>query len=141
LRLLNNKRGNVRVIEAFLASILLLSSLTLIPSVRKHEGNPTETLSSTARQILLSLNSNGHLSNLLDEENWTALRSCVQAFVPLTMWFNLTVFNPDMVPLNDAQITSGTAISENTAAFDCVIASLSSSFSVYIVRLQLGRLD
>jgi len=138
---MNDKRGNVRVIEALLASILLLSSLTLIPIAQKHEDNSVEMLSSTAKQVLLGLNSDGHLSNLVDEENWTAIRSSVQACIPLTTWFNLTVYDADMVPLNDTPITSGTAISENTASVDCLIASLNSSFSVYIIRLQVGRLD
>jgi hypothetical protein len=136
----NDKKGQVRVVEALLASLLLLSSLTLIPAVQKRSENTAETLSSTARQVILSLNSDGHLSSLVDEEKWTAIRSCVQSCLPFTMWFNLTVFDENMTCLNDVPICSGSPVSENTASVDCVIASLNSDFSVYILRLQVGRL-
>jgi hypothetical protein len=56
------------------------------------------------------------------------------------MWFNLTVFDENMTCLNDVPICSGSPVSENTASVDCVIASLNSDFSVYILRLQVGRL-
>jgi hypothetical protein len=42
MRLLNNRKGQVRVIEAFFASIMLMSCLTLIPAqttVKTQTGN------------------------------------------------------------------------------------------------------
>jgi hypothetical protein len=141
LKLLNDRKGQIRVIEALFASLLLLSSLALIPAPQKPSHNSLETLSSKAMQVLVTLESDGHLSNLVDERNWTAIRSYVQSFVPVTLWFNLTVFDEEMAPLNSVQMCSGTAISENVASADCVIASTSSSFAVYTVRLQLATVE
>jgi hypothetical protein len=140
MRLLRDKRGNVRVIEALLASMLLLSSLTLIPVAQERAENPAGTLASTARQALLSLNGDGHLSDLIDQRDWGAIRSCVQSCFPFSMWFNLTVFDENMTCLNSVPISTGSLASQNTASVDIVIANTNSTFSVYVVRLQIGRL-
>lgn len=140
MRLINDRKGNVRVVEALLASLLLLSSLTLIPVAQKRSDNPAETLDLTATQVLLSLNGDGHLSSLIDLRDWGAIRSCVQSCFPLSVWFNLTVFDENMACLNPVPISTGSLICENTASVDTVIASMNSTFSVYVVRLQVGRL-
>ena len=140
MRLFRDKKGNVRVIEALLASLLLLSSLTLIPMAQKRQDNQVETLSSTAMQTLLSLNSDGQLSSLVDEANWAALRCLIQSCISPTLWFNLTVFDENMVCLNPTPICSGSLISQNTASVDFAIAGISGNFHVYIMRLQVGRL-
>jgi hypothetical protein len=139
MRLLEDKTGQVRIVEALLASMLLLSSLTLIPAAQEHVGNSAGTFASMATQTLLTLNSDGSLASLVDEENWTAIRSCVQSCLPLSVWFNITVFDANMDCLNTVPICSGSLISENTASVDTMIASSNSTFSVYIVRLQVGR--
>jgi hypothetical protein len=141
MRLLNDNKGQIRTIEAFFASILLLSALTLIPAVKKHSNDSTETLSSTAHNILLSLDSNGHLADLISNESWVNLRSCIQSSLSLMVWFNLTVFNENMTPINDIPITSGNLVNDRITAMDYVCASTSSNYLVYILRLQLAEVD
>jgi hypothetical protein len=141
MRLLNDKRGNMRVVEGLLASLLLLSSLTLIPVVQKHHENPVEDLTETANQLLLSLNGEGDLSRLVDEENWSAIRSSIQVCLSPMIWFNFTVFDENMICLNDILICSGNLIGENAVAVEYVMPSLSSNFHVYLVRLQVGRFN
>ncbi len=141
MRLLKNNKGQIRVIEAFFASVLLLSSLTLIPAIQRNSNNSTGTLSSTALDVLMNLDDKGNLANLVDDRNWTQLESCIQSYVPLTVWFNLTVFNENMEQLNDVPISSGSAVSENIEAADYVCASMNRNYAVYIVRLQLAAVD
>ncbi len=141
MRLLKDNKGQIRVIEAFFASVLLLSSLTLIPTIQRNSNNSTGTLSSTALDVLMNLDDNGNLANLVDNRNWTALRSCVQSCIPFTVWFNLTVFNENMTQINDVPICSGSAISENIEAADYVCASVNRNYAVYIIRLQLAAVD
>ena len=141
MRLLKDNKGQIRTIEAFFASILLLSALTLIPAVKDNSNDPTKTLSSTARNILLSLDSNGHLANLIGNENWANLRGCIQSSLSPMVWFNLTVFNENMTPMNDIPITSGSPVNDRIAAVDYVCASTSSNYAVYIIRLQLAEVD
>ena len=141
MRLLKDKKGQIRTIEAFFAAILLLSSLTLIPMAKEHSSDPTEVLSSTAYNILISLDSNGELARLIDNESWINLKNCIQSALSPMLWFNLTVFDESMTRVNDIPITSGTAVNDRIAAVDYVCASTSSNYAVYIIRLQLAGVD
>jgi hypothetical protein len=141
VRLLKDNKGQIRIIEAFFASILLLSSLTLIPVVQKNSSDSTEILSSTAHNILMSLDSNGHLASLISNESWINLKSCIQSSLSPMVWFNLTVFDENMTPINDIPITSGSPVNDRIVAVDYVCASTSSNYAVYIIRLQLAGVD
>jgi hypothetical protein len=141
MKLLKDNKGQIRVIEAFFASILLLSSLTLVPVVQRNLGDSADVLSSTALSVLASLDSNGHLADLVDSEDWTAIRSSVESCIPLSVWFNLTVFDENMTRLNDVPICSGSVVNDDIAAADYVCASTSANYVIYILRLQLAAVD
>ena len=141
MRLLKDNKGQIRIIEAFFASILLLSSLTLIPVVQKSSSDSTEILSSTAHNILISLDSDGQLASLISNESWINLKSCIQSSLSPMVWFNLTVFDENMTCINDVPICSGSAVSDRIVAVDYVCASTSSNYAVYIIRLQLALVD
>ena len=140
MRLISDKKGQVRVIEAFFASVLLLSCLTLVPAqtdLEESSGN----LSSTAENVLLSLDSNGKLGLLVDSADWVTLKSCVESALPLTVWFNLTVFDKDMNCLNDFPMCNGGAVSEQIVSIQYVCASQNSTYQIYILQLQLAVVD
>ena len=141
MRLLKDKKGQIRIIEAFFASILMLSSLTLIPMVQERSSDSTETLSSAAYNILMSLDSDGQLASLIGNESWVNLKSCVQSSLSPMVWFNLTVFDETMNRINDVPVTSGTAVNDRIAAVDYVCAGTDGNYAVYIVRLQLAEVD
>ena len=141
MRLLKDKKGQIRIIEAFFASILMLSSLTLIPMVQERSSDSTETLSSAAYNILMSLDSDGQLASLIANESWVDLKSCVQSSLSPMVWFNLTVFDETMNRINDVPVTSGTAVNDRIAAVDYVCAGTDGNYAVYIVRLQLAEVD
>ena len=141
MRLLKDKKGQIRTIEAFFAAILLLSSLTLIPMVQEHSSDSTELLSSTAYNILMSLDSNGQLASLIGNESWINLKSCIQSSLSPMAWFNLTVFDENMTRVNDIPITSGSAVNDRIAAVDYVCANTGSNYAVYVIRLQLAGVD
>ena len=141
MRLLKDKKGQIRTIEAFFASILMLSSLTLIPMVQERSSDSTETLSSAAYNILMSLDSDGQLASLIANESWVDLKSCVQSSLSPMVWFNLTVFDETMNRINDVPVTSGTAVNDRIAAVDYVCAGTDGNYAVYIVRLQLAEVD
>jgi hypothetical protein len=140
LRLINDKKGQVRVIEAFFASVLLLSCLTLVPAQTDLEGS-SGNLSSTAENVLLSLDSNGKLGLLVDSADWVTLKSCVESALPLTVWFNLTVFDKDMNSLNKFPMCNGGAVSEQIVSIQYVCASQNSTYQIYILQLQLAVVD
>lgn len=141
MRLLKDNRGQIRIIEAFFASVLLLSSLTLIPTAQNNSNNSTEILASTAHNVLISLDGNGHLANLISSQSWIDLKSSIQSSLSPMIWFNLTVFDENMTRINDIPICSGSAVSDRIVAVDYICASTSSNYAVYIIRLQLAVVD
>ena len=65
MRLLRNRKGQIRILEAFFASMLILSSLALVPSKMTVEKFHFSTLYSVGMQVLTTLDSNGTLSKLI----------------------------------------------------------------------------
>ena len=137
----NDTRGMVRVVEALLASLLILSTLALVPSDFVVEPTHYSTLSSQGTQVLVSLDSNGVLSKQIEDGNWTALKNCVQSMLPVTFWFNLTVFDENMDVLNDVFVSNGSPVSEDIIAVNYACATSGETFAVYLVRLQLAEVS
>jgi hypothetical protein len=140
MRLLKDKKGQVRVIEAFFASMLLLSCLTLIPAQISPK-NSMGDISWKTENVLSSLDGDGHLANLVDDHEWVTLGQCVESALPLTTWFNLTVYDKNMNVLNHYPISNGGAISDNIVSYDYVCALQNSTFAVYVLRMQLAVTD
>ena len=138
MKLLRDKKGVARVIEAFLASMLLMSCLAMIPA-QPNLQDSTGNLASTAQNVLLSLDGNGHLATLIDNRDWTGLKNSIASALPLTVWFNLTVFDVNMHVLNDFPICNGGAVSDSIVSVDYVCASQNSSYTIYILQLQLSQ--
>ena len=138
----SDRRGQIRVIEAFFASMLILSTLTMIPAFQpRSPAAPSNVLSSQALNALTILDGDGHLSALVDEGNWTALRLCVAALVSPAVWFNVSVFTQNMVPLNNVTISNGAPASDCIASAEYLCVSTSEAFVGYVVRLQLAAVD
>ena len=128
----------MRVIEAFLASVLLMSCLALIPA-QKNLANSNENLDSVAQNVLLGLNGNGRLAKLVDDRDWADLKGSLESALPLTVWFNLTVLDQNMNVLNPFPISNAGTVSAKIVSTDYICASQSSDYSVYILRLQLSQ--
>jgi len=141
MRLLNDKKGQIRIIEAFFASALILSSLALIPSGTPVTTSDTQVLSSTATHVLTTLDSDGYLSTLIENGSWMTLRECVESALSPSIWFNLTVFNDNMQQINDIQISSGNPVGQTVVSTEYVCASVSADYNIYIIRLQLSTVS
>lgn len=140
-RLLKDKRGQVRVIEAFLASMLILSCLTLVPSQSTGISRSSLNLDSTAQNVILSLDNNGQLARCIDNQNWASLSNCLQSALPLTVWYNLTVYDSNGACLNSYPISNGGAISNRVSSITYICASPNSTYQVYMLQLQLAVMD
>jgi hypothetical protein len=140
LRFLNNKKGQVRVIEAFFASMLLLGCLALIPA----QATPrisTVNIVWKAQNVLLTLDGDGHLADLIDNHDWASLEQIVESALPLTTWFNLTVSDQNQNILNPFPISNGGAFSGNIVSYNYVSVSQSRTFAIYVLQLQLAVMD
>ena len=140
MRLLSNKKGQVRVIEAFLASMLIMSCLALIPTQATPKSSEVN-LAWKAQNVLLALDSNGQLSSLVDNRDWAKLDQCIESALPLTTWFNLTVYDNNKNTLNDIPISNGGLVSDRISSVEYVCVSQKSTFAVYVLQLQLAVMD
>jgi hypothetical protein len=137
LRLLSNKKGQARMIEAFLATLLLIGCIALVPAYSA-KTQPND-LTSFALEKLIALDNNGQLAVLIETGNWTALKHCIDSVIPLTLWYNLTVFDENMNAICPFLLCSSGPVSDNIYSVDYVSASPISSYSVYVLRLQLSQ--
>jgi hypothetical protein len=138
VRLLKDNRGQMRIIEAFFASILLFSVLTLVSTPRKARDTSDQTLISMGQNALMTLDNNGYLSRLIENESWITLRECIKSALPPTVWFNLTVFDEKNTALNNIPMSSGSPVTEKIVSLDYVCASQSRNYSIHLIRLQLA---
>lgn len=142
MKLLKNRKGQIRVIEAFFASVLMLSSLSLIPLSPNFTGSPAgdeeAVLSSIAYRTLVSLDAGGQLGELVANRNWSALKGLLQSCLSPAVWFNVTVFDQNLVCLNDEFICNGGLVGARVYSVDYVCARANASYAVYLIRLQLA---
>jgi hypothetical protein len=137
LRIIKNNKGQARIIEAFLATLLLIGCIAIIPTYST-KTQPYD-FSSFAIETLTSLDNNGKLAVLIDSRDWVTLRSCIDLALPLTLWYNLTVFDENMKPVNPFPLCSSGTVSDNIDSSDYVSVSPSSTYRVYLIRLQLSQ--
>ena len=71
----------------------------------------------------MTLDSNGQLANLVDSHDWAGLEKNVESTLPLTTWFNLTVYDKNLNILNPYPISNGGAISDKIVSVDYVCVS------------------
>ena len=141
MRILRNKKGQMRIIEAFFASILLLSVLTLIPPHVSLTGKYDQTLISAGRNALLTLDSQGYLSQMIENGTWSAIATCLSHLLPTAVWFNLTVSAENGTVLNDLLMCNGSPTSGTIQSVNYVCATQNPNFSIYLITLQLSGLS
>jgi hypothetical protein len=141
MRLKENRKGAVHVIEAFFAAVLLMSCLAIIPSPDAAPASTDNHLASTAQNLLVSLDNNGRLGCLIENNDWAGLKSSLASALPLTYWFYLTVYDQNMTCLNPYPISNTGAINNKIASINYVCVSQSSNYAIYVLQLQLSTVD
>ena len=114
-----------------------MACLSIVPATSNPKDS-TGTLVSMAQNVLLSLDNNGQLSTLIDNRNWISLKDSIESALPLTVWFNLTVFDRNMNSLNSFPLCNAGAVSDKVVSLEYVCASQNSTYTIYILRLQLS---
>jgi len=139
MKLKKRRSGQIRILEAFFAALLIFASLFLIPSPPTSENNSPNDLYSIGMNTLLQLDADGSLSKLIKNKDWNRLRNILQQVLPNGVWFNLTVLNNAGAQLNDVLISNGQPISDKIVSIEYLCAASSPTYSIYIIYLQLAR--
>jgi hypothetical protein len=135
----NENKGQIRIIEAFLAVLIIFSSfaisanLTVTKNTTNHDDLPSIGL-----QALMKLNSDGSLGEWINCGDWTALRDALNLVLPAGIAFNLTVYNGQMHQINTDVISNGGFSSQDITFVEYVCASQGSNFHCYIMHLYMA---
>ena len=133
-----NKKGQVRMLEAFLAVLVVFStsiiSTTFSPPTNF---NDEKLLSTLGMQALTELDSDGTLGKLIDERNWTAITENLKILLPVGVSYNLTVYDNETHQINDFTVGNGLK-GQKVVSVEYPCASQSSDCRLYLVRLQLA---
>ncbi|MCD6445800.1 hypothetical protein J7L49_03335 [Candidatus Bathyarchaeota archaeon] len=128
--------GQIRIIEAFLASLIIFSSLIVSANLTVTQNQPENNyLESNGLQALIKLDSDGTLGRYIDERNWTAIRDSLNLVLPAGTSFNLTIYNEKGQLIG--VVSNGGLNSENLVSIEYFCASQSSIFHCYILHLKL----
>ncbi len=137
--MLRDNSGQVRVLEALLATSIVFSALLLarpVYVVFADEGD-SRVLHSAGMNALIEIDREGELGHLIAQRNWTELSKQLSALLPMGVSFNLTVYDEGMEIVNESSIASGDVAGKNIVAVEYVLVERTRC-SFYVVRLQVG---
>jgi len=134
-----NNRGQVRIVEAFLAVLIVLSAFTVAGNVTVTQNKSRDgDLASAGFAALLKLDSDGYLASWIDSGNWVAMRETLSLALPAGITFNMTIYDDQMRPVNTAIISNGALGSQEISSVEYISGDRSTVFHVYIIRLELA---
>lgn len=135
-----DNRGQIRIIEAFLAIAVIFAVLTIstVPFPSSPDLAKQESLASLGMQVLIKLDANGMLGKLIAQENWTALKQALDTSLPIGVSFNLTIYDENLNPINSQVIQNTNLLGRETVSVQYVCASQSQSVQFFILRLQVA---
>jgi hypothetical protein len=135
----SQNKGQIRIIEAFLAVLIIFSSFAISANLSVTRNmTKSDDLASVGLQALLKLDSDGSLGKYIDDGNWSALRDALTLVLPAGTSFNLTVYDDKMQQVNTAIISNGAFSSQEIAFVEYVCTSQSSVFRCYKIHLRLA---
>jgi len=135
----NQNRGQIRIIEAFLAVLIIFSSLAISANLSVTQNTKASSgLASIGLQVLLKLDSDGSLARYIDNEDWHTLRDSLNLVLSAGIAFDLTVYNDQMQQVNTDVVSNGDFSSQDIAFVEYACASQGSDFHCYIIHLYLA---
>lgn len=135
-----DKKGQTRIIEAFLAIAVVFSALIISTVTFPSPPNLTKqkSLASLGTQTLIELDINGTLGKLIAQENWTAIKRSLDVLLPIGVSFNLTIFDENLSQINSHVIQNTNLLGRETVSVQYICASQSQNIQFFILRMQLA---
>jgi hypothetical protein len=136
--MLDNK-GQIRIIEAFLAVSVMFSAIVFTTPMPTPPSLDRQTnLKKLGMQVLLSLDNNGTLGRLIEKEDWSALRQTMDLALPQGVFYNLTVYDENMQKINTREISNTNQLGQEAVMAQYLCVTQSPDVHFYTVQLLLG---
>ena len=146
MRKTGNKRGQMRIIEALLASFVILFAITftgifaITPSSSTYE---TGELEKVGYNVLHDLDEKNLLPRFICNQEWPNLTAALMVTLPTDVYYNLTIYDLNGNIINPVPIKYGSAqvFSESThvASVTYIIPGYQADYEPKILVLQLVR--
>jgi hypothetical protein len=134
-----NNRGQIRVLEAFFAAIVVFGALILTGPVYVAFQNTSDNgvLYSLGMNVLIELDRNGELGQLITQSKWAELSSRLSLLLPVGVSYNVTVYNENLEVVNSSPISEGSLEGKNVVSVQYLLVERT-HLNFYIIRLQLA---
>ncbi|MEM3626650.1 MAG: hypothetical protein QXZ25_01340 [Candidatus Bathyarchaeia archaeon] len=137
-----HNKGQTRIIEAFLAVFIIFSSFAISANLTFNQNTiKCDDLAHIGLQALMKLDSDGSLSNYIDDGNWSALRDALNLILPTGICFNVTIYDDQLQQINSEIISNGGFSSQRIAFVEYIYASRRRTFRCYIIHLNLAMAE
>jgi hypothetical protein len=135
-----NNRGAVHTLEAFLAAIIIFTTLLYSNPISYRRDDRTEkSIESVGMEALLSLDCEGALGRLVEARQWNTIEDCLRSVLPSGISFNMTVISEGGATLNDRAISNGGLVGRTVVSIEYALVGESVNCPFYKIRLQLGE--
>ena len=141
-----DKKGQMRIIEALLASFVILFAITFInifamtPSSRTYE---TGELEKVGYNVLHDLDEQDLLPRFVFNREWANLTAALMVSLPPDVYFNLSVYDLERNIINPVPIRYGSSQvfskSAHVASVIYILPGYQTSYNPRILILQLVR--
>ena len=146
MRKTRKNKGQMRIIEALLASFIILFAIAftnifaMTPASSTYE---TGELEKVGLNVLHDLDEKHLLSRFVFNEEWANLTAALMVSLPSDAYYNLTVYNMDYDVVNSMFIRYGSSqvFSESThvASITYIVPGYQANYDPKILVLQLVR--
>jgi len=135
-----DNKGQIRIIEAFLAIAVVFSALIIgnVAFPASPDLSKQKSLADIGFQALIKLDANGTLGKLIAQQNWTVLKQSLDILLPTGVSFNLTVYDENLNQINSQVIRNTSVLGRETVSVQYVCASQSQNVQFWVLRLQLS---
>ena len=110
MKIITKKNGQMRVIEAILASFIIIFALAFVnffnvnPSSERYE---TTELNKLGYNVLHDLDTQGLLADFIYSGDWEDLRNAISVTLPVDVYFNISVLTLNQSPRNEVPMYYG----------------------------------
>ena len=137
--MLMDNHGQIRVLEAFFATVVVFGSLILTgPAYVGYQNRgDNEVLYSIGLNALIELDREGELGGLIVQSNWTEISNRLSLLLPFGVSFNATVYDEDHGIVNSSPITDGVLEGRTVVSVRYLVVN-TATLGFYEVTLQMA---
>jgi hypothetical protein len=139
-------KGQMRLVEALLASFILMFAITFLNVIAVTPTSPTyepSNLEKMGNNVLHDLDEKNLLARFVDTEDWGTLTLALMVSLPPEIYFDLTVYYLNWTVVNNETMRYGTSdVFENSsyiASVTYIVPGYQTDYDPRILVLQLVR--